>query len=348
MHTVNDIFSAVERALIDAGLANPRPPVVVQSAEVSQQETCDGDGLVVVPNCPDPKPEEVEDAYTELSYETPEVVSDYVRPEWYDRFALLMSSPMFRGSMLFGPRGTGKTTTVRQLAADTGSSIIVFQCAGGMTYDDLLGIRDVRAGSTVFTPGPVTQAVRDDTWVVLEEANNLNPSVYASLNTLTDGSKTPLRTKDGKRYRVGNKFRVVLCFNEGASYAGTREVNAALKDRLRPIYTPYMDAMAEECLLVSRMGVDASTATSLVMLANACRKARRATGFDYSPRSNFALLEFKRKLSCTWRQAFNWSILDCVGDVDEKAPQRGVLSTVADTLGIDTWVDPVFNDQVSQ
>jgi hypothetical protein len=185
--------------------------------------------------------------------------------------------------------------------------------------------------------------VANDVWLVLEEANNLNPAVYASLNTLTDGSGTPLRTKDGKTYRVGDNFRVVLCFNEGAAYAGTREVNSALKDRLRPIFCPYMSASNEESLLMSRTKIDSVTANLLVSLANMCRDARKGSGFDFSPRTLFTMIEFKRELKCSWDDAFEWAALDCVGDPSEKGPQRGVLKAIAAAAGLSQWQEPTFH-----
>lgn len=327
-----DTVSYVEQEMIRLGLASPRPPQIVEKP--------------VEPEPVKPEPEPLASNANDFDpAECPTLKPDFIEPAWWARFKLYMTSPKFYGASLFGPRGTGKTTAVRQLAAAMMQRIIVFQCAGGMTIDDLVGVRDIRNGQTVFTPGPLTLAAIHDIWLVLEEANNLQTSVYASLNTLTDGSGTPLRTKDGKVYHIGKGFRAVLCYNEGSSYAGVREVNAALKDRLPPIYCNYMPEQSEIGLLRSRTLIDENSASLVVKLANACRASIKSTGFDFSPRSMFAMVELVRELGCSWSEAFEWAVLDKVGCPIEKATQRSVLSNIASVANINGWFAPTFCDK---
>ena len=328
---MSDVISYVEQEMIRMGLATPRPPTVIEVERADAQLT------PLASNAND-------DSVTDDGTETPSIIGDFCEPSWFKRFKLYMTNPKFRGASLFGPRGTGKTTSVRQLAAILSQRVIVFQCAGGMTIDDLVGVRDIRNGATMFTPGPLTLAIMNDVWLVLEEANNLGTSVPAAINTLTDGSGTPLRTKDGKIHAVGKNFRCVLCYNEGSAYSGTREVNAALKDRLPPIYCNYMSEDNERALLRSRTEADDNTCDNIVKLANACRASIKSTGFDFSPRSMVAMIELVKELGCTWKDAFEWAILDKVGDPIEKATQRSVLANIAEMSGITSWFMPVFHD----
>lgn len=334
---MNDMISYVEQEMIRLGLATPRPPQIVEVEKSNEPAT-------IASNAKSEQPAEQPADFDPA--ERPTLKPDFIEPEWFGRFKLYMTGSKFHGACLFGPRGTGKTTATRQLAAQLNQRVIVFQCAGGMTIDDLIGVRDIRNGQTVFTPGPLTLAAIHDIWLVLEEANNLQTSVYASLNTLTDGSGTPLRTKDGKIYYPGKGFRVVLNYNEGSSYAGTREVNAALKDLLRPIYCKYMSESDETSMIQSRTGIDTTTASMIVRLANGCRDSIKSTGFDFSPRSMFAMIELVRELGCSWKSAFEWGILDMVGCPVEKATQRSVLANIATINGIDGWPSPVFDGQL--
>src|SRR5206468_10811435 len=131
-----------------------------------------------------------------------------------------------RGAILQGPRGTGKTSAVHHLARLTGASLTTFQAAAGCTVDDLTGFRDLKDGSTIFTPGPLPEALERDGWLLIEEANVMHPGVFSRLNTLLDGSGDKLRLPDGRALPAGPGFRVVLAFNPG--YSGTREINPAL------------------------------------------------------------------------------------------------------------------------
>jgi MoxR-like ATPase len=212
-----------------------------------------------------------------------------------------------------------------------------------MNIDDLSGCRDLIDGRTVFTPGPLVEALKHDCWLVLEEANVMHPGTFSALNTLLDGSGTKYRTKDGRRYSVGNRFRVIMCFNEGAAYAGTREVNAALKDRLAPIYAGYLPANEEIKILIGRTGVDTDTAQRVVDLATQIRAAGKNLGFDLSLRSLMRLLTFKKELLMDWNVAFEASILNLIGDPVEKGPQRSVIRSVADISGMSLWAEPKFS-----
>ena len=74
---------------------------------------------------------------------------------------------------------------------------MTYQAASGCTIDDLVGVRDLRDGRTVFTPGPLADALAADCWLLIEEANTMHPGVFSQLTTLTDGSGDSLRLPDG-------------------------------------------------------------------------------------------------------------------------------------------------------
>ena len=152
--------------------------------------------------------------------------SAFIRPAWYGRLQFGLLAPDQRGASLFGPRGSGKTTAVHHAAQEAGLDLVTFQAAAGNTIDDLIGQRDLDNGRTIFTDGPLAEAIRKDSWLLIEEANMLHPGTLSKLNTLTDGSGDRLKLPSGEALCVGNRFRVILAFNEGSNYAGTREVNA--------------------------------------------------------------------------------------------------------------------------
>src|SRR5882724_10423583 len=100
-----------------------------------------------------------------------------------------------------------------------------------------------------------------------------------------------VRAPGGSALPVGPGFRVILAFNEGSAYSGTREVNAALRDRLMPSYADDLPELTEVKVLVARSGCDENTALRLVSFAAKVRAARASLGFDLSPRALFRMLD---------------------------------------------------------
>jgi hypothetical protein len=273
-----------------------------------------------------------------LAVSSNETGNGFIPPPWWD--VLTFGMVRKRGACIFGPRGTGKTSAVHELAKSLGVTLITFQAAQGCTLDDLVGVRDLRDGKTVFTPGPLPQALMADCWLLIEEANTMHPGVFSKVNTLVDGSGDSLALPDGTSLPVGKGFRLALAFNEGANYTGTREVNPALRDRLTPIYTDYLPAEIEAKVLESRTGADSATCANLVGFANKVRAARANLGFDLSPRALLTLLDLMHTLDMDWARAFNVAILDLVGDPVDKKPQRDAISQIADIDGLRSWSAP--------
>ena len=274
-----------------------------------------------------------------VAYKPPAGSPKYEIPPWFKRLEYAMTRPGKRGACLFGPRGTGKTTAAHKVCEIHSLNCITFQAANGCTIDDLVGTRDLDNGKTLFTEGPLPEALRDDCVLVIEEANAMHPGVFSKLNTLTDGSGDSLRLPDKTRLKPGPGFRVVLAFNEGASYAGMKEVNGALRDRLMPVYTDYLKPEQEKVILMDRTRCDEDTASRLCNMASGIRAARGQLGFDMSPRCLFTMLELVRDLGETWSEAFEHAVLDLVGDPIDKAPQRDAVRQIASLSGYENWPD---------
>lgn len=262
----------------------------------------------------------------------------FIPPPWFDRLQFALSStPAVRGACLFGPRGAGKTTAVHELARALGVPLVTFQAAAGATIDDLLGQRDLVDGRTVFTPGPLVEALEQDGWLLCEEANVMHPGTWSKLNTLLDGSGDSLALPDGRRLKPGVRFRAILAFNEGQQYAGTREVNAALRDRLMPIYADYLPAEHEAAIICKQTGASEAVGQRVQELAQSIRAAKSSLGFDLSPRALVRMTMLVGVLGESWEQAFEHAILDLIGDPEDKAPQREACRQIALAKGLADW-----------
>lgn len=329
----------IHDAMVAAGMMAGQPSVVsvatpaassVSTPEVSHNET----------------PDEQSDETPEVSHNETQgarlkpASKGFIPPAWFADLRFGCLHPKKRGACMFGPRGTGKTHAIHELARMAGVELVTFQAAAGTILDDLVGYRGLKDGRSDFTDGPLPDALTKDCWFCCEEANMVHPGVWSKTNTLLDGSGDTLRLPDGRKLAAGPNFRLILCFNEGVAYGGAKEVNAALRDRLFPVMATYFPAAQEESMIRTRTGCDTNTATCVVALANAIRAARIPM-FDLSPRALFDWLEYVQWSQCSMADGFDKAIIGRVPG-DAKVT-RDVLTQIAGTVGLGGWNAPVFN-----
>lgn len=256
--------------------------------------------------------------------------TEFVPPSWYGVLRYALSSE--KGACLFGPRGCGKSTAIRDLSSEFGHKTVTMQCAANMQIDSLLGSWTSENGSLRFIDGPLTLAIRKGAWLIAEEANVIHPGVWSLVNTLTDQTGEGLRLPTGEVIHASQEFRLILIYNEG--YSGTREVNAALKDRLMPIYAGYLDEEEEVKLLHSVTGAEIEECRQVRGVAEMIRRADLR--FDLSPRSLFRWIRLVKEAKLTWVEAYERAVMDLVGPPELAAPQRACLKEIANNT-INQW-----------
>jgi hypothetical protein len=273
----------------------------------------------------------------------PKAPRDYVEPDWAD-FPLNIwdGIPDLPGVLLTGPRGTGKTLLAQVYAARRKRPLLTVNCNSGMTADSLLGTPrlDLKGrGGDYMQPGPVAVAAKYNAVLFLDELNRAGPDVQAILNPLAD------RVNEGVYIpytgeRIDWKQPCILAaMNEG--YAGTREVDPALRDRFESVYAEYLPQDDEIKLIRNRTKCPKGVAENAVKTANAIRAAARGDSadsqtmpidFDLSPR---ALLSFAYRVvkgqdtSIAWREA----VLNRIGNSPRFAPTRSVVAQLSSQIG---------------
>lgn len=260
------------------------------------------------------------------------VSAAFVPPSWYPLLSYAMVGSQERGAMIFGPRGSGKSTAIRELARANGCSFITMQCAKNMQIDSMIGTWTVVNGATVFVDGPLTRCVREGKWLLAEEANVIDPGVWSAVNTLTDKTGEPLHLPTGEDVSNTDGFRLVLLFNQG--YEGTRSVNAALKRRLVSVMADYPAAAAESKILAGMVtnSITYGMVDKLVAIAGMIRAANLR--FDLSTDILARWANCVRAGIGTWPECYKMIVMD---DPDNTPPQKAVLAEIALQCGMEKW-----------
>ena len=129
------------------------------------------------------------------------------------------SSPV----LLVGPKGCGKTSMIKQLAARCNQGVYRTNLSIGTTVKHLVGHRGAKDGSTVFYSGIITKAMEEGLWVILDEVSGATPHVALTL--------FPVMEPDGEVYlseaepaRYVNRhpdFRIFMTDNVLGAAAGS-------------------------------------------------------------------------------------------------------------------------------
>ena len=157
-----------------------------------------------------------------------------------------------RLEIVYGPNGTGKTYDVIKEYQEKYPDIGVMACSSSMSSaEDLLQVFDFdEGGKPVFKDSPLTEAIKKDQPVILEEARLMQQSAMAFLQSLLD-CKDYVDTCRGRLY-IGPNFKVIMTMNlevNGVVY----ELPEPIVDRAQVILKKEMDADLAATILVNRM-----------------------------------------------------------------------------------------------
>ena len=157
-----------------------------------------------------------------------------------------------RLEIVYGPNGTGKTYDVIKEYQEKCPDIGVMACSSSMSSaEDLLQVFDFdEGGKPVFKDSPLTEAIKKDQPVILEEARLMQQSAMAFLQSLLD-CKDYVDTCRG-RLHIGPNFKVIMTMNlevNGVVY----ELPEPIVDRAQVINKKEMNADLAASILVNRM-----------------------------------------------------------------------------------------------
>jgi nitric oxide reductase NorQ protein len=184
---------------------------------------------------------------------------------------------------LVGPKGTGKTELVWDLAAAEGMGLFVFDGAGASSFADWTGATALvtEGGQTVtrYIPSSFIEAIRVDgphgdekRLVLVDELNRaeLAGALNALMPILSAGSLYIPET--GRTVVVSRNVMFLFTLNRGSAYNATITLDAALSDRIETwVRTEYLPEQDETNLVCARTGLAPEQAARLVRVGRHIR-----------------------------------------------------------------------------
>ncbi len=187
--------------------------------------------------------------------------------------------------LVIGPKGTGKTTLVRQFAESRRVRLDSINFSLRTRESHLVGTKTLSEGTIGFSEGLLVRSMKSGSMLYLDEINAAEADVLLRLDeSLDDRRQIVLKESSGETVRAENGWFVVGTINP-LSHSGTKELPPQLLSRfpvrIRLDYPPEKT----ECEIVGRHtdGDHAEQVLQGVRLANVLRQAAAVEELFYSP-----------------------------------------------------------------
>ncbi|TVU30479.1 hypothetical protein EJB05_22106, partial [Eragrostis curvula] len=149
--------------------------------------------------------------------------------------------------LLEGSPGVGKTSLIVALAGFSGHDVVRINLSEQTDMMDLLGSDLPAEGANgmefSWSDGILLQALKNGSWVLLDELNLAPQSVLEGLNAILDHRAEVFIPELGQTYKCPPSFRIFACQNPSSQGGGRKGLPKSFLNRFTKVY---VDELSEE------------------------------------------------------------------------------------------------------
>ena len=187
--------------------------------------------------------------------------------------------------LVIGPKGTGKTTLVREFANRQSMKLASINFSLRTRESHLVGSKSLSEGNVQFDEGILIKSMKEGNMLYLDEINAAEADVLLRLDeALDDRRQVILKESDGKMITAKKSWFVIATINP-LNHVGTKELPPQLLSRfpirLRMDYPPEEKEL--EIVKNHVPQIDDKLLKKGIKLANTLRQAASVEELYYSP-----------------------------------------------------------------
>ncbi|MCV0392903.1 MAG: MoxR family ATPase [Nitrosopumilus sp.] len=187
--------------------------------------------------------------------------------------------------LIIGPKGTGKTSLVRDFAKNMNSNLDSINFSLRTRESHLVGTKTLTDGTVSFDEGVLIKSMRQGDLLYLDEINSAEADVLLRLDeALDDRRQIMLKESTGEVVKANDNWFVIATINP-LTHSGTKELPPQILSRfpvrIRLEYPP--EDIELEIIKKHVSGVNDSELVQAIKLANTLRQAAAVEELFYSP-----------------------------------------------------------------
>lgn len=175
--------------------------------------------------------------------------------------------------MLKGPTGCGKTRFLSRMAWQMNRPLVTVACHEDLTAPDLVGRWLLSGGSTKWSDGPLTLAVRHGGICYLDEIVEARQDSLSILHPLLDDRRLLIMEKLGRALTAHPDFLLVVSYNPGYQSA-LKDLKVSMAQRFVALDFDYPDEEIETRVVIREAGVGQELAGRLVAAGKSIRRLK--------------------------------------------------------------------------
>ena len=187
--------------------------------------------------------------------------------------------------LIIGPKGTGKTTLVRDFAKRKSKKLVSINFSLRTRESHLVGTKTLTEGSVGFDEGILVKSMREGSMLYLDEINSSEPDVLLRLDEALDDRRQIVLKESAGEVIYANKDWFVVATINPLTHVGTKELPPQIISRF-PVRIRLEYPPEEIELQIVKKYVSGNNEKDLIQgikLANNLRQAAAVEELYYSP-----------------------------------------------------------------